>query len=183
MRASAKIIFLSLILLTTIKYSQDFYSTNNVNEIDIIFEEENWDGILDEYWRKGNEDRLKCIVKINGISFSNVGVRYKGFSSYKRTFQKKPINIKLDYINDQSYQGVETIKLSNGFRDPTFIREILAYEIFRKYMPASKANFVNLTINGIYKGVYISTETVDKNFIKKMGIEFQFLKLAPILIR
>ncbi|MDX1701688.1 MAG: hypothetical protein R3250_13765, partial [Melioribacteraceae bacterium] len=78
-------ILILLMSIYSIPYPQDFFSVQNVNEIEIIFEEQNWDEILDQYWRRGENERLKCTVLINGISFSDAGVRYKGFSSYKST--------------------------------------------------------------------------------------------------
>ena len=93
---------------------------------------------------------LSC-VNINGEQFDSVGTRYKGFSSYDKDYAKKPLNIKLDYIkSNQSYNGIETLKLSNGWRDPSIIREVLGYEIARNYMPASRANLVKLNINNDY---------------------------------
>ncbi|MDZ4120819.1 MAG: CotH kinase family protein, partial [Candidatus Cloacimonadaceae bacterium] len=57
-----------------------------------------------------------------------------------------------------------TIKLSNGFSDPSFIRETLGYEIARKYMPASRANYANVYVNDTLIGVYTSVQSVDDYF-------------------
>ena len=72
-------------------------------------------------------------------------MRYKGFSSVSVNRVKNPFNIKLDYIIDgQDHQGIDKLKLSNVIQDPSFIREVLSYEISRKYMPSSEANFISL---------------------------------------
>ena len=52
-----------------------------------------------------------------------------------------------------SLQGINKLKLSNVIQDPSFIREVLSYEIARKYMPASLANFANLYINDTLWGL------------------------------
>jgi hypothetical protein len=148
--------------------AQNLFDVSEITTIEIVFEQSNWDSILHEYWYDAEGERLLSSVIINGQEFDSVGVRYKGFSSYDKDYAKKPLNIRLDYIlSNQSYDGIETLKLSNGWRDPSIIREVLAYEIARDYMPASRANFVQVYINNDYYGIYSSAETVDKNFIEK----------------
>ena len=63
--------------------------------------------------------------------------------------------------------GYKTLKLSNVFRDPSFLREVMSYEIGGNYMPASKANYAKVYVNGLYLGLYNNTESVDKIFLKK----------------
>jgi len=60
-------------------------------------------------------------VVINGQVFTQVGVKYKGNSSYNANRSKNPFHIKLDYLLDQSYQGYEDLKLNNGFSDPSMV--------------------------------------------------------------
>ncbi len=92
-------------------------------------------------------------------------MRYKGNSSYSPQNAKNPLNIKLDHIiDDQTYEGYGTLKLANGFKDPSFVRETLSYEIARNYMPASLANYCQVYINNEYMGLYTSVQSVDKFF-------------------
>ena len=157
-----------LVLLTsTWSNGQDFYDLNTINEIEITFQESNWDYLLDNLVSAGNEDRLLGSVTINGEVLDSVGVRYKGNSSYRDTQIKNPLNIKLDYIIDnQDIQGFGTLKLANVYKDPSFVRETLGYEIARKYFPASQANYARVTINGTYLGLYTSDQDVDKSFMR-----------------
>jgi hypothetical protein len=62
--------------------------------------------------------------------------------------------------------GFTKLKLSNVIHDPTFVREVLAYEIARKYMPASLANYANLYINDTLIGLYTNVEAVDRRFVQ-----------------
>ncbi len=57
------------------------------------------------------------------------------------------------------------MKLANVFKDPSFVRETLSYEIAKKYMAASNANYIKVTINGTYLGLYTSVQSVDKFFM------------------
>jgi spore coat protein CotH len=160
--------FISLItfaVITLSTFSQGFYDINTINTIEITFEESNWDQILDQYALAGDEERLMGSVSINGVVYDSVGVRYKGNSTYNPNQVKNPLNIKLDYIiNDQEIEGYGTIKLANGFKDPTFVREVLSYEIARNYFPASQSNYANVYINGMHLGLYTNDQSVDKFF-------------------
>ena len=157
-----------LCLFTSNIYSQDnFYDINTVREIRIVFEEDNWDEILDSLFL-GGSDRLLGKVIIDGTELDSVGIRYKGYSSCNPDRPKNPFNIKLDYVIDnQSYSGINKIKLSNVIEDPSFLREVLSYEIIRKYMPASEANFANVYVNDELQGLYTNVESVNKDFTMK----------------
>lgn len=162
-------IVLSLVLLTCFSAlcAQDFYDPGQVNTIQLYFTQTNWDQILDNLFAQGNEERLLGTAIINGVTYDSVGVRYKGNSSYSANRAKNPFNIKLDYrIEDQLMDGkYGTIKLANGFSDPSFVRETLSYEIARKYMPACKANYANVYVNGTLIGAYTSVQDVDTYFM------------------
>jgi hypothetical protein len=176
--------FLIISLFFGIGVAQNFYDADEINTIEIFFEQSNWDSILHEYKYDAEGERLLCSVSINGEEFDSVGIRYKGFSSFDPDYDKKPLNIRLDYIkSNQSYEGIETLKLSNGWRDPSFIREVLAYEIARDYMPASLSNFINVYINDEHYGIYSSAETIDRNFLEKHFFENDgvFIKGDPAL--
>ncbi len=147
---------------------QDFYDIESVNTIEITFDEDNWADILAAYYDAGDEERLVGSALINGELFDSVGVRYKGNSSYVGVNgPKKPFNIKLDHIiDDQEIDGYGTLKLSNAYKDPSFVREVLSYEIGRKYMPTSLANYMNVYVNGEHIGLYTSVQSVDKHFLR-----------------
>lgn len=153
-------------------YAQDFYG-NGIQEVRIDLPYRNWDVKLDSLKKANPDARLLGSVTVNGSRYDSVGVRYKGNSSYFRsrneTAKKLPINIKLDFKkkSQRIKNGYSTIKLSNGFLDPAFVRDPLSYEIVRKYMPAPMCNFSKVYMNGKPYGLFVNTESIDHNFIKK----------------
>jgi len=153
--------------------AQGLYDLEHIPEIKVTFEESNWEEELHRLKAEGNKDRLKAVVTIDGKEYKDCGVRYKGNSSYNnpksKGVRKLPFNIKADYIDkEQSFPGGhETLKLANVFQDASFVREILSYEIARKYMPAPKCNFAKLYVNGEYIGLYNNTEDVDKLLLEE----------------
>ncbi len=165
-------LFALLVFCFSTAKAQDFYNTN-VQEVRIEFSQRNWDVQLDSLKKNNPDARLVATAWVNGQRFDSVGVRYKGNSSYFRTrnetLKKLPFNIKLDYKKrGQVLKGTQnTIKLSNAFLDPSFVREPIAYEVIRKYMPAPQCNFTKLYINGKYWGLYVNSEAVDASFVKK----------------
>ncbi len=145
--------------------AQDLYDINNITVIELTFEQSNWDALMDSYYAAGNDERLLGSAVINGEPFDSVGVKYKGNSTYSSNNAKNPLNISLDYMIDQNYDGFETLKLSNGKKDPSFVREVLSYEIVRKYMKAPLSNYAKVYINGNYYGLFSSSEAINKDFM------------------
>ena len=148
---------------------EDFYAAGKIHEVRIRFKEHAWRHILDSLFKaSGDNGKLPGDVTIDGHTCLNAGVRYKGYSSYNADEIKNPFNIDLDYsIKNQNHLGILKIKLGNVIHDPSFIREVLSYEIARKYLPASRANFANLYVNDTLIGLYTNVEAVDKNFTDK----------------
>lgn len=147
---------------------EGFYNTNMIRDIRISFAQNNWDEILDSLYVAGNKERIQATLFIDGIQYDSVGVRYKGYSSASVDRVKNPFNIKLNYlIEGQDHQGIDKIKLSNVIQDPSFLREVLSYEIARKYMPASESNFANVYVNDTLLGLYSNVEAVNNEFLEK----------------
>jgi hypothetical protein len=160
-----KNLFAVLICLNTFSgFSQSFYDINSIQKIEILFSQSNWDYMMDTA-KAGKDGYLMAQwVKVNGIQFDSAGVKFKGNSSYNASNAKNPFHIELDYIKNQDYLGYKDLKLSNGFKDPSMVREVLAYSIANKYMASPLANFCQLYINGSYIGVYTNCEAVTKTF-------------------
>jgi hypothetical protein len=160
----------------------DFFELDHLPEINLLFEDPNWDETLDSLFLAGDEGRMVADVEIDGTLLGGVGVRYKGFSSVSVDRDKNPFNIKLNYTHDSlNYQGVDKVKLANVIQDPSFVREVLSYQSARRCMPSGRANFAKVFINGQYWGLYTNTEAVDKQFLERhhWTTTGPFFKAAP----
>ncbi|MCI2228067.1 CotH kinase family protein [Polaribacter sp. MSW13] len=158
---------LLMFLITSVGFSQDLYDINTIQTIEIVFEESNWDQLLDTEKAGENNYTEATSVTINGTTFYSVGVKYKGNSSYNANEVKNPFHIELDTYVDQEYQGYTDIKLANVFADPSFVRETVAYSIVNQYMDAPQANYANVYVNGTLLGLYTNTEAITKKFVNK----------------
>lgn len=144
-----------------------FYDVERVHEVRLTFAQPNWDEILDSLYAAGGEGRLVGTAVVDGTRFDSVGVRYKGYSSYNPTRRKNPLNIRLDDIKSgQSIEGHGTLRLANVYKDPSFVREVLSYEIARRYMPAGRASFTNVYVNDTLIGLYTNDEDPDRFFMR-----------------
>ncbi len=159
------LIVCALLSACTVIFAQaNFYDVTGIQKIEIVFAQQNWDYMLDT--AKAGKDGfiMASSVKVNGVYFDSVGVKYKGNSSYNASYDKNPLHIELNTFKNQHYQGFRDIKLSNAYADPSMIREVLAYEVLRNYMDGPQSNFAQLYINGVYWGVYTNAESINKNF-------------------
>lgn len=145
--------------------AQGLYDRSTVQKIEIFFGFSDWDAQLDALATTTEDYLLADSVRINGVTYDSVGVKYKGNSSYNQNYNKNPIHIELDYVHGSyDYEGYTDIKLQNGYQDPSMIREVLSYAILEQYMDCPKANFANVYINGTLRGVYSNAESINKKF-------------------
>lgn len=159
------ILLILLFAMSSAAFSQSFYDEDTIQEIRITFEQSNWDALMDAQ-KAGDEDYiLASEVTINGVEFDSVGVKYKGNSTYSANQKKNPLHIELDTYKNHKYEDYTDIKLSNGAKDPSFLREVLSYKILRNYMDAPLSNYAVVYINDELFGLYSNSESVSKKFV------------------
>lgn len=120
---------------------------------------------------------VNALLEIDGVKLPDVGIRFKGNSSYMLTANhlKRPFKIDLDRNDDeQTWGGMKKLTLNNNVMDTTNARENLAYGVYRAAgVPAPRTAYaeVRLTVPGKYDkvlvGLYTLIETVDKTFLKE----------------
>jgi hypothetical protein len=177
------VIFLMCISSVFAQAQTTLFDLNTIQDIEINFSQTDWDYQLDTAKIGADGYLMATWVKINGVQFDSVGVKYKGNSSYNATYAKNPMHLALDKFKSQNYQGVKDIKLGNGYADPSMIREVLSYSILGNYMDCSRANFAKLTINGNYIGVYANDESIDKAWVSEhlASSNHTFIKCNPTI--
>ncbi len=152
-------------LISTMSFGQDFYDLNSVQTIELTFSQSNWDQLLDNAYATTGDYILAESVSINGEVFDSVGVKYKGNSTYQANQVKNPFHIELDTYKDHQYEAYTDIKLSNVAKDPSFLREVLSYQILRQYMDAPLSNYANVYVNGTLLGLYSNSEAISRKFV------------------
>tara|TARA_B110000285_G_scaffold87290_1_gene100002 strand:+ start:24572 stop:26098 length:1527 start_codon:yes stop_codon:yes gene_type:complete len=100
-------------------------------------------------------------------SFDSVGVRLKGNSSGNHPGDKKSFKIDFNkFITGQDYDGLKKLNFSNGFKDPTFMREKLFFNLCKdRGVAAPRANYASINYNGVSWGFYTMIEQIDDQFL------------------
>lgn len=154
---------------------EDMFDETYVHEIRITFENSNfWDSLTfyyDEMLNSGADKKYMMAtgITIDGNVLDSVGVRQKGFFSNWGAFgsNKKPLKIDFREYKDHKYDGLKKINLANGFKDPSMLRDVMAYRLFREMgLKAPRTSYAKVYINNQYWGLYIVVEQVDSEFIE-----------------
>jgi spore coat protein CotH len=135
----------------------------------------------------------QCTFSSAGQTFTNVAVRMKGVSSVARAPNGYKRPLKLDFnrgAKGRRFLDVEEVYLNNNVNDATQLREVLAYELFRRAgLPAPRTAFaqVYLTIPGRvtqqHLGLYTLVEAVEEEFLQRTFGSSDGLLLKPEMMQ
>lgn len=187
------------------------FPQDKVNRIDIVIDSDDWQFMLDDLTEnigpfgsgKGMSKSpvfasyeydgpppppvfftpvfVTCSLFFEGREWYNVGVRFKGNSSLRHTWQIGLMKLALrfdfdefedDYpeIKDQRFYGFQKLSFSNNFKDRSFLHEKIAADIFRDAgLKAPRTAYYRVNIdygNGpIYFGLYTAVEIVEDTML------------------
>lgn len=163
------IVVFSLVLASAMVHAQqpDLYDVDTVRTLELTFHQSNWWQQLTNNY--SSKTYIKADLKVGSVTYKDVGVRFRGNSSYKAigSSQKKPFKISMDaFVPGQELYGYSTVNLNNGFRDPTFTREVISCEFYCRFMPCMRCNYLNLVINGQSWGPYINVQQFNKDLLE-----------------
>jgi spore coat protein CotH len=144
------------------------YDAHTVRTIFLEFEGADWEKQLAAF--KNSDVEVPAKVTIDGKAYNDVGAHFRGMSSFMMVAEgrKRSMNLSFDFQHkDQQIGGYRTLNLLNSHEDPSFLRSVLSYQIDREYLPAPKANFMRVVINGESWGLYVNAEQFNKDFVKE----------------
>jgi len=141
---------------------------------------------LEEQLRLPADEReytyVECRVGFGDDVWEHVGVRFKGTSSlqfpYKSGQKKLPIKFDFDEFEDeypeylnQRFWGLKKLAFSNGYADPTLLRELLCLKLMRDAgLNASRSAAMEIWVDTgsgpVYWGLYNAIEQVDDFFLE-----------------
>ncbi len=150
--------------------TEPLYDPAVLRTIFITFEDKDWESQLAFFYNTDVE--LPATVMVDGKTYPDVGVHFRGQTSFKMVGdgQKRSLNLSFDEVNDkQKLLGYQTLNLLNSAADPTFLRAMLYMQIARDYIPAPKANYTRVVINGENWGIYINLQQFNSDFTKEVG--------------
>src|SRR5262249_303987 len=93
---------------------------------------------------------VKATLQVGRQTYKDVGGRSKGSGTYitSQGGVKGAFKIDLDrYVPGQTFRGLRKLTLNNNAMDPTAVREVLAYGVFRSLgVPAPRTAYAELTL-------------------------------------
>jgi hypothetical protein len=152
--------------VTPVPASVPLYDPSAVRTIFIEFEDDDWEDQLEAF--KETDIEVPATLIVDGRKYVDVDLSFRGASSFMMVPEgrKRSLNVTLDNVHgDQNIAGYNSLNLLNSHGDPTFLRAVLYLQIAREYLPAAKANWARVVINGENWGVYANVQQVDKPFL------------------
>jgi hypothetical protein len=120
-------------------------------------------------------DWVHADLRIDGVPFHDIAVRYKGNGTYRRGMSAGKVSLKLDlnkYVKGQKLAKLDKLNLASEIADGTYMNEDISYRLFREAgIPAPRTSYarVYITITGEkpehYHGLYSLTEDADASYI------------------
>ena len=127
------------------------------------FEDADWEQVLEDF--HATDVEVPATLTVDGKKYPGVGIHFRGMSSYMavRAGHKRSLNVAIDHTDaKQRLDGYKTLNLLNSHEDGTFLHSVLFLQIAREHIPAPKANFARVVINGEDWGVYVNAQQFDK---------------------
>lgn len=145
-----------------------FYDQGTLRTIFFDFSDANWEKELMAF--KGSDVEVPATMVVDGQSYKDVGIRFRGSSSFMMVPEglKHSIDVSVDFTDKKAaVGGYRSLNLLNSHEDPSFLRSVLFLDAAREYVPAAAANLVRVVINGESWGIYANVEQVNKDFITR----------------
>lgn len=146
------------------------FTPTAVNTLSITISDENWQDILDNPL---DEEYHETAITFNGVTLDSVAIRTKGGSSLRNVANSSSdrYSFKVDineYVSGQKFFGLKKFTLQNSFNDPSYMREVIAYELMDEMgVPTPEHAYVNFYVNGELFGLYLMVEAIDSEFVEK----------------
>ena len=147
---------------------EGLYDPTVLRTIFLEFENADWEAELEAF--NNSDVEVPALVTVDGKKYENVGVHFRGASSYFMvpTGSKRSFNLSFDFVDeDQRLYGYKTLNLLNFNGDPGMMSSMLYSSIANRGVPAPKVNYVRVVINGESWGIYANAQQFDATFVKE----------------
>jgi spore coat protein CotH len=167
-----KIVLLALLLTPfAVNASGDdaasFFDDSEVKEIHIYFSNPNWYNTLYQAHNTADDPYFPATLSYGDTTVDNIGVRFKGNSSFRISSIKKSFKLDFNEFNDETrFLGLKKLNLNNLDLEPDMLREKMFLDFASKYIAAMRAVHVRVYVNDVYYGLYLAVEQPDKTMMR-----------------
>lgn len=166
---------------TTDDGSSYFFADGATRDVELDVPDETWAAIDAEARPPGCVPFVReshpATLRFEGATYADVGLKLKGGCGSARGMDGKP-SFKVDIQWDDPAAGVCAAKrrilglshltLNNDVQDPSYVHQHLAYALYRAMgVPAPRAGFVRVRVNGEAFGLYTHVETADRRLLSR----------------
>jgi hypothetical protein len=114
----------------------------------------------------------RACVSFAGRFYDNVYVRQRGGATNGTVSQKFDFNKGAEFHIDETMPAVDEINLNGNGSDPTYVRQPLAFETYRRTgQAACNSDLWQLRVNGATDRVGVFVEQVDDSFLSRNGYD------------
>lgn len=141
-----------------------FFTETVIHDIEITLSDDAYRDI-----RRDGHTYVPADITVDGETTTGVGMRLRGkIGSYREITGKPKFKIDMSqFVAGQRFHGLHSMALNNEVVDCSYLREPLAYRVFRDAgITASRTTFARVTVNGDAYGLYVVIEVPDKPFLK-----------------
>jgi spore coat protein H len=127
---------------------------------------------------------IAATISFNGLTWTNVGVRYKGNSSLRSGWDSGSLKLplKLDFdefeddhpeIENQRFYGFKQLSLSNSFSDSTYMRDVISADLLEEAgLVAAETAYYEVILDygegPVDLGLYVMIEVIDDTVIDRV---------------
>lgn len=142
----------------------DLFDVNRMHDVQITMSPDDWERLRATYQENTT---YPVTITIDGESVPNSTIRSRGSGTRNGV---KP-GLRADFskvVKTQRFRGFKVLVLDNMYNDPSFIREQLAFSLFRAAgILVPRESFARMTVNGEYWGLYAIVEPIDQVFVTR----------------
>ncbi len=150
------------------------FAPDIVRTVFLEFDVPDWEAEL-ELFHNTDAD-VPARMTVDGRAIEGVGVHFRGASSYMMVPRgtKRSFNIAVDHTDPKAtLHGQNTLNFLNCNGDASFMSAVLYAHLARPHIPAPRANFVHVVVNGESWGLYANVEQFNKAFLRDHWADFK----------
>lgn len=156
----------------------DLYNPNQVLELRVEMDPSDWQTLRnscpDGLCKPPPHSYFPAFLECDGIGPIFVGIRRKNGPADPSEGDPQKVALKIDineFVPNQTFAGRSKLSLENG-SDGALVTEGMAWQVYQAAgLVVCRSAWVNVYVNGDYKGLYSNVEQVDKTFLTEHGLD------------
>lgn len=140
-----------------------FYALDTLPELRLVLDEK----AMNKLERKPRKYVRGQLIH-DGVTHDDVAIRRKGHRSMRKLSDKPAFKLRFDKYDARGrFLGQKKLTLNNMVEDPTMLREIFGYRLYREAgVKAPNVGYATVYLNDELKGLYAVVESIDDGFLR-----------------